>query len=77
MKLPNFDSAKVQIKMLAIAIFIVFLISVSGCSGNYSMGDSTKLYCSAVDIPSPTVKKAALSSGNGLTIAPVESPIDQ
>ena len=74
--MPNFDSAKVQIKVLAFCIFIVFLISITSCSGNYSMGDSTKLYCSAVDLPVPTTKKAALSSGNGLTVAPVEAPVD-
>ena len=75
--MPNFQSAKVQIKVLAVAILIVLLIALSGCAGNYTLGDSTKMYCQAVELQKETPKKAALSTdADGSMIAPVEAPVD-
>lgn len=75
--MPNFQSVKIQIKVLAVAIFIVLIIALTGCAGNYTLGDSTKMYCQAVELQKETPKKAALSSdADGSSIAPVEAPID-
>lgn len=75
--MPNFSSAKVQIKVLAVAIFIVFIIALTGCAGNYTLGDSTKMYCQAVELQKETPKKAALSKdADGSSVGPVESPVD-
>ncbi len=76
--MPNFQSSRIQIRILAVAIFIVFIISVTGCAGNYTLGDSTKMYCQAVDLQPTAPKTAALSQdADGSSIAPVEAPVDQ
>lgn len=75
--MPNFQSLRVQIKILAVAILILFILTLTGCAGNYTLGDSTKMYCQAVELQKETSKKAALSiKSDGAAIAPVEAPVD-
>ena len=38
----------IQIRVLVIAIAIVVFIMLSGCSGNYRIGDTSKVYCQPV-----------------------------
>jgi len=59
---------KVQIKVLAVAIFIVFLIAVTGCSGSYRFGTASKIYCSAIGLASgqSEINKVANDKAKGV-----------
>ena len=36
---------KLHIRVLAFAVLILYCIVLSGCSGNYRFGDTSKVYC--------------------------------
>ncbi len=52
-KMKFLRDIKLQIKLLAVAVAILYCLVLSGCSGNYRIGDTSKVYCHAVDTPDP------------------------
>ena len=51
-----FKDIRLHIKLIWVAIFILALLQLSGCSGNYRLGDTSKVYCAAVETPNPAEK---------------------
>jgi len=53
---PKKTPLKIQLRLLILAIAIVLFLALSGCSGNYRIGDTSKVYCAAVETPNPAEK---------------------
>ena len=53
---------KLHIKVLTFAVIILYCIVLSGCSGNYRIGDTSKVYCQAVDAIDPVEMSKVLKN---------------
>jgi len=68
-----FKDIRLHIKLIWVAILILALLQLSGCSGNYRLGDTSKIYCAAVTYdPAKQLEVTTVKSGDDTIETTVE-----